>query len=377
MPPSEITEEIPTITEPRRPPIPTAVARFEIRHSRFLDPKGNAVRPLPDFADDRAELVALYRAMVLARRFDAKAVALQRTGRLGTFASALGQEAVPVGVASAMRTEDLLLPSFREHGAQLWRGVSPVELFLFWGGDERGSDFAKTREDLPVCVPVATHAPHAIGVALAFKLRREKRVAVCVFGDGATSKGDVAEALNAAGVWHLPVVFVINNNRWAISVPVAHQTAAETLAQKSIAAGFEGEQVDGNDVIAVREAVARAVAKARAGGGPHLIEALTYRLSDHTTADDARRYRSDSDVSPHWAEDPITRLRNFLVGRDIWAKADEERLLAEVSAAVDKAAETYLTTPPQGPETIFDFAYETLPKDLAEQRRAASGAVGE
>src|SRR5215831_7108884 len=377
MPPFETTEELPAITESRRAPIPAAVARFEIRYSRFLDPKGNAVRPLPDFARDRDELVALYRGMVLARRFDAKAVALQRTGRLGTFASALGQEAVPVGVASAMHPEDVLLPSFREHGAQLWRGVSPVELFLYWGGDERGSDFAEGREDFPVCVPVGTHAPHAAGVALAFKLRREKRVAVCVFGDGATSKGDVAEALNAAGVWHLPVVFVINNNRWAISVPVAQQTAAETLAQKAIAAGIEGEQVDGNDVIAVREAVARAVAKARAGGGPHLIEALTYRLSDHTTADDARRYRSDSDVSPRWAEDPITRLRNHLVARGVWAKADEEGLLAEVSAEVDKAAETYLATPPQNPATIFDFTYETLPKDLVEQRQAALGTAGD
>src|SRR5208337_2910282 len=233
------------------------------------------------------------------------------------------------------------------------------------------------RQDFPVSVPVGSHAPHAVGVALAFKLRRETRVAVCVFGDGATSKGDVAEALNIAGVWRLPLVFVINNNRWAISVPVTGQTAAQTLAQKAIAAGIEGEQVDGNDVVAVREAVGRAVAKARAGGGPHLIEALTYRLSDHTTADDARRYRSDAEVSPHWAEDPITRLRNHLVGAGMWAKVDEERLLAEVSAAVDKAAETYLAIPPQGAETIFDFTYESLPKDLAEQRRAALGAVPE
>src|SRR5438270_11501962 len=377
MPPFETTGELPAIAETRRAPLPPAVARFKVRYSRFLDPKGNAVRPLPDFARDRAGLVALYRALGLARRFDAKAVALQRAGRLGTFDSALGQEAVAVGVASAMRAEDVLLPSFREHGAQLWRGVSPVELLLFWGGDERGSDFAKAREDFPVCVPVGTHAPHAVGVALAVKLRQQKRVAVCVFGDGATSKGDVAEALNTAGVCHLPVVFVINNNRWAISVPVAQQTAAETLAQKAVAAGIDGEQVDGNDVIAVREAVGRAVAKARAGGGPTLIEALTYRLSDHTTADDARRYRSDADVSPHWAEDPITRLRNYLVGRGHWAKTDEEGLLAEVSAAVDRAAETYLATPPQGPGTIFDFTYETLPKDLAEQRRAALGMARE
>ena len=377
MPSAEKIAEMPDLPGGAREPATAAVARFEIRYSRFLDPKGNALRPLPDFAADRAELVALYRAMVLARAFDAKAVALQRTGRLGTFPSALGQEAVAVGIAAAMRKGDVFLPSFREHGAQLWRGVSLVELFLFWGGDERGSDFAEVREDFPICVPVATHAPHAVGVALAFKLRHQQRVAVCAFGDGATSKGDVAEALNFAGVWQLPLVFVINNNRWAISVPVAQQTAAETLAQKAIAAGFEGEQIDGNDVIAVREAVARAVAKGRAGGGPRLIEALTYRLSDHTTADDARRYRSDADVSPHWGEDPITRLRNHLVGRDMWAKTDEEGLLAEISAAVDKAAEAYLATPPQDPTTIFDFTYETLPKDLIEQRQEALGMAQE
>jgi len=377
MPSAERILELPDITQAALEPAAATVARFEIRYSRFVDPKGNAVRPLPDFAADRAELVALYRAMVLARAFDAKAVALQRTGRLGTFPSALGQEAVGVGLGAAMRKDDVFLPSFREHGAQLWRGVSLVELFLFWGGDERGSDFAVAREDFPICVPVATHAPHAVGVALAFKLRHQQRVAVCAFGDGATSKGDVAEALNMAGVWRLPLVFVINNNRWAISVPVTQQTAAETLAQKAIAAGIEGEQVDGNDVIAVREALARAVAKARAGGGPHLIEALTYRLSDHTTADDARRYRSDADVSPHWGEDPITRLRNHLVGRDMWAKADEEGLLAEVSAAVDKAAESYLATPPQDPTAIFDFTYETLPKDLIEQRQAVLGMAQE
>jgi 2-oxoisovalerate dehydrogenase E1 component alpha subunit len=377
MPSAEKILDLPDPATAERERGTATVARFEVRYSRFLDPKGNAVRALPEFAADRAELVALYRGMVLARAFDAKAVALQRTGRLGTFPSALGQEAVAVGIAAAMRQEDVFLPSFREHGAQLWRGVSLVELFLFWGGDERGSDFAEAREDFPICVPVGTHLPHTVGVALALKLRHQERVAVCAFGDGATSKGDVAEALNIAGVWRLPLVFVINNNRWAISVPVNQQTAAETLAQKAIAAGFEGEQVDGNDVVAVREAVARALAKARTGGGPHLIEALTYRLSDHTTADDARRYRSDADVSPHWGEDPITRLRNHLVGRGMWAKPDEERTLAEVSTAVDKAAETYLATPPQVPETIFDFTYATLPKDLAEQRRAALGAARE
>ena len=201
--------------------------------------------------------------MVLTRIFDEKAVALQRTGRLGTYASSLGQEAVGVGVASAMRQSDVLLPSFREQSAMLWRGVTMPEILAYWGGDERGSNYTGPREDFPVCIPVGTQFPHAAGVALAMKLRGEDRAAVVIGGDGATSKGDFYEAMNIAGVWRLPVVFVINNNQWAISVPRSAQSAATTLAQKSVAAGFYGEQVDGNDVIAVH-----AITAERAGAGP-------------------------------------------------------------------------------------------------------------
>ena len=176
-----------------------AAASFEIRFSRCIDREGVPVAALPSGAADADQLRDLYTALVRTRAFDAKAIALQRTGRLGTYASSLGQEAVGVGVASAMHNDDVLVPSFREHGAQLWRGVSPVELFLYWGGDERGSDFAGPREDFPISVPIGSHAPHAAGVAMAFRLRREARAVVCIFGDGATSKGDVAEALNMAG----------------------------------------------------------------------------------------------------------------------------------------------------------------------------------
>ena len=228
-----------------------SLATLDVRFTRFVDAQGRLAPEAPLFAQSREELVALHRGMTRTRTFDAKAIALQRTGRIGTFASSLGQEAVSVGIGSAMRSSDVLLPSFREQGAQLWRGVRPVELLQYWGGDERGSRFADVPEDFPNCLPVGSHAPHAIGVALAFKLRREPRVAVCVLGDGATSKGDVYEAMNVAGSWQLPVVFVINNNQWAISMPRAAQSGAKTLAQKSIAAGFEGEQVDGNDVVAV------------------------------------------------------------------------------------------------------------------------------
>ncbi len=349
----------------------TVIAQFTIKSSRCLDPAGVPVSPLPDFAQDAAQLIALYRAMVLTRTFDAKAVALQRTGRLGTYASSLGQEAVAVGIAAAMRPDDVLLPSFREHGAQLWRGVTLKELFLYWGGDERGNDFAGAREDFPNCIPVGSHAPHAVGVALAFRLRHEDRAAVCVFGDGATSKGDVAEALNMAGTWNVPAVFVVNNNGWAISVPLLKQTAAATLAQKAGAAGIPGEQVDGNDVIAVRCAIERALARARNREGPSLVEAVTYRLSDHTTADDASRYRDDAEVSRHWPDEPVVRLRSYLVNTGSWDKEREEKLLQECGHLVEAAAGEYLATPPQPPASMFDCTFAHTPADLDLQYRSA------
>lgn len=352
------------------------VATFTISRTQFIDEAGAPVSPLPDFARDPAALVPLYRAMVRTRSFDAKAVSLQRTGRLGTYASSLGQEAVAVGLAAAMEPVDVLLPSFREHGAQLWRGVTPLELLLYWGGDERGSDFAGPRQDFPVSIPVASHAPHAIGVALAFKLRREPRVAVCVVGDGATSKGDFYESINVAGAMALPAVYVVNNNQWAISVPLRSQTKAETLAQKAIAAGITGEQVDGNDVVAVMDAVRRAASCARTGDGPTLIEALTYRLADHTTVDDASRYRDDAEVSRHWEADPIARLRNFLVAAGLWGKDDEEKLLEDCAAELDRAVETYLATPPMTPGAMFDHCYATVPDDLSTQRAAATDEAG-
>jgi pyruvate dehydrogenase E1 component alpha subunit len=345
--------------------------KFEIDYFRCLDRSGTLVGTLPAATDVPGLAIKLYRALIRARNFDAKAVALQRTGRLGTYASALGQEAVSLGAASAMRGEDVFVPSFREHPAQLWRGVSLRELFLYWGGDERGSDFQGPRQDFPISVPVGSHAPHAVGVALAFKLRREPRVAVCIFGDGATSKGDVAEALNFAGVWQLPVVFVVNNNQWAISVPRDRQTAAETLAQKAIAAGVPGRQVDGNDILGVHVVVDEAIARARSGAGASLIEAITYRLGDHTTSDDASRYRDDAVVTPHWADEPAVRLRKYLAALGRWSKLDEEHLLADTQAEIDKAAEDYLAMPPQDLASIFDYTFAELPADLARQRSSA------
>ncbi|MFQ6022415.1 MAG: pyruvate dehydrogenase (acetyl-transferring) E1 component subunit alpha [Acidiferrobacterales bacterium] len=352
--------------------VSTRVASFEIHYTQFLDHNGEVKGPLPEFVRDPANLIKLYRAMVLTRLFDKKAVALQRTGQLGTYASSLGQEASFVGVGSAMRTEDVLLPTYRESGAMFLRGVTMKELLLYWGGDERGMDYAGPREDFPVCVPIATHVPHAVGVACAMKLRRGRRVTVCTLGDGATSKGDFYEALNIAGAWQLPIVFVVCNNQWAISVPRHAQTRAETLAQKAIAAGIEGEQVDGNDVIAVRHCTELALEKARSDDGPSLIEALSYRIGDHTTADDASRYRSKEELEEQGKYDPVKRLHDYLVHNGHWSEKDEEALNDEYAAEVEKAVQEYLATPPQSPEAMFDYLYETLPATLAGQREFAA-----
>lgn len=343
--------------------------------TRYLDASGRAVRALPEFGTRAETLISFYRAMVLTRIFDEKAVALQRTGRLGTYASSLGQEAVGVGVASAMLEGDVLLPSFREQSAMLWRGVTMSELLAYWGGDERGSNYDGPREDFPICIPVGTQFPHAAGVGLAMKLRGEKRAAVAIGGDGATSKGDFYEAMNIAGVWRLPVVFVINNNQWAISVPRHSQTAAATLAQKSVAAGFPGEQVDGNDVIAMHAVTASALARARRGDGPTLIEAVTYRLGDHTTADDARRYRTDGDVSHHWQEEPMARLKAHLFAAGFWGKEQELALLGACRDQVDEAAAAYLSAAPAPTTDMIDYLHAALPAALADQR-AEIAALG-
>ncbi|MGH8554023.1 MAG: pyruvate dehydrogenase (acetyl-transferring) E1 component subunit alpha [Gammaproteobacteria bacterium] len=350
------------------------VASFRIHYTQFLDPAGVPAGSLPDFAREPAVLIDLYRGMVAARQFDKKAIAMQRTGQLGTYASCLGQEAIGAGIGHAMRPEDVLLPSYRDQAAQFPRGVRMAEILLYWGGDERGMDYARCREDFPICVPVASQCCHAVGVAYAFKYRGEARAAVCIVGDGGTSKGDFYEALNAAGIWRLPVVFVINNNQWAISVPRAAQTAAQTLAQKAIAAGLPGEQVDGNDVIAVRYAVDRALEKARRGDGPSLIEALSYRMGDHTTADNASRYRSAEEVERYGRADPIARLRAYLLRAADWREEDDARLERSVAAEVEQAVRNYAAMPVPSPETMFAHLYAAFPRAYSVQRETAGCA---
>ncbi len=349
------------------------VIQFEIQYQQFCDAKGNIVAELPEFARNNEYLIDLYSNMVETRVFDTKAIALQRTGKMGTYASVLGQEAIGTGLGAAMRVEDVLCPYYREVGAQLMRGVAMEEILLYWGGDERGSAYQnqKVKDDFPVCVPIASQTLHAVGVAYAFKLRKQPRVAVTVVGDGGTSRGDFYEAMNLAGVMKLPVVFVVNNNQWAISVARKNQTAAETLAQKGIACGLACEQIDGNDVIAVRNNIGNAIEKARSGEGPSLIEAITYRVCDHTTADDARRYREAAELEKFKEEDPIKRLSLYLTKQKVWDENKEQTLQKKAQETVAAAVLRYQNIPARRPETMFDYLYETLPEAYLSQREEA------
>ncbi len=351
-------------------PMPT-VAEFKIEYKRILDPTGALVADPPAFATDYEDVRGMYRAMARERLFDAKAVNLQRTGQLGTYASALGHEATHIGVGSAMRPEDVLAPVYREIGTQLWRGVTMTEILTYWGGDERGNDFAHARHDFAWCVPIATQTLHAAGAAMAFKILGEPRCALAYIGDGGTSEGAFYEALNLAGARELPVVFVIVNNGWAISVPVAQQTATRTLAQKAVAAGIPGIQVDGNDVFAVRDTVAAALHRARRGGGPTLIETLTYRLSDHTTADDSGRYRHPDEVKQAWALEPLIRLREYLFKAGAWSDADEQAWSRECAREIDAAVNEYLQGSKPSTDAMFDHLFAEMPRHLIGQREVA------
>lgn len=344
--------------------------RIDLPHTRYLAADGRPIGDLPPWADDFNLLTRLYRRMLLTRLFDQKAVALQRTGRIGTYAPTLGQEAIGVGIGARMQPEDVLVPYYRDTAVQLMRGVAMEEILLYWGGDERGSAYAEPAagQDFPLCVPIATQSLHACGVASAFKIRGEHRVAVTTCGDGATSKGDFLEALNVAGAWQLPVVFVVNNNQWAISVPRRIQCGAPTLAQKALGAGFHGEQVDGNDILAVYDRVGVAIERARQGKGPTLVECLSYRLGDHTTADDATRYRSAEEVHQAWENEPIKRLRTYLAASGVWDEAREQALIAECQREVQAAVERFDNAGREGPEAVLDHVYARWPAALAEQR---------
>jgi pyruvate dehydrogenase E1 component alpha subunit len=341
---------------------------FEVRHLSILDETGNVdqelMPPLPD-----PEIWRMYEMMVLARTYDERAVALQREGRLGTYPPIVGQEASQVGSAFAITPTDWVFPSFREMGMHLTLGFPISQLFQYWTGDERAQMIPPHLNIFPFCVAVGSQIPHSVGAALAARYRKDPIAVISYFGDGATSKGDFHESLNMAGVFHLPIVFICQNNQWAISIPLCGQTCSATIAQKAISYGFQGVQVDGNDIFAVYRAAKQATEKARSGGGPTLIECLTYRLADHTTADDAGRYRSEEEVAKWRARDPIIRLERYLERRGLWNSGKAGEVKYQAAALIDSAVQEMEALPPPSPKDIFEATLATLTPRQAAQKK--------
>ncbi|MFQ5794178.1 MAG: pyruvate dehydrogenase (acetyl-transferring) E1 component subunit alpha [Candidatus Bipolaricaulia bacterium] len=334
---------------------------------RVIGDDGQADEQLEPKLSDK-QLKELYRWMVLARTFDQRALNLQRQGRMYTYAPVSGQEAAQVGSAYALKSEDWTFPTYREHAVAIVRGIPLKAILLVWMGNEEGNRIPEDINHFTPSVPIATQIVHAVGVAWAAKLRGDKAVTLAYFGDGATSEGDFHEGANFAGVFKTPTVFFCQNNQYAISVPRERQTAAETLAQKANAYGFEGVRVDGNDILAVYRVTHEAVEQARAGGGPTLIEAVTYRFGPHTTSDDPTRYRSAEELE-EWQQrrDPIERFRRYLEGKGLWSEAYQEELGEAVKAEVANAVEEAEAAPKRDIEEIFKYVYAEMPWILEEE----------
>ncbi len=315
----------------------------------------------------REKIVGMYKLMLLTRMWNDKALSLQRQGRMGTLPSLKGQEATSAGIAYALEKDDWFVPAFREAGTLFHLGVPLRDQYLFWGGDERGAQIADGLKITNISIIVGGHLPHAVGIAYAAKYRNEKSAVVCVMGDGATSEGDFHESLNLAAVWQVPVVFVIQNNGWAISTPIHRQTATATLAEKACAYNMEGVRVDGNDVFAIYDTIKKYSDRAREQHKPVLIELVTYRMDDHTTADDSSRYRTEKEVEEWRKKDPIDRLRKHLQSEFSWTKQEEEQVVQENTTKVDAAVKEYEQFPKLNPRHIFQNMYANMPWNLREQ----------
>jgi 2-oxoisovalerate dehydrogenase E1 component alpha subunit len=332
---------------------------------------GGLTLPGPDV------LLGLYRRMVLGRRFDTQATALTKQGRLAVYPSSRGQDACQVGAALALRDQDWLFPTYRDSVAVLTRGVPAEQTLTLLRGDWHcGYDPYEYRV-APQCTPLATNTLHAVGLGYAARLRQQDQVALVLLGDGATSEGDTHEALNFAAVWRAPVVFLVQNNGYAISVPLAKQTAAPTLAAKGIGYGVPSLLVDGNDAAAVYAAARAAVKQAAAGAGPTLIEAVTYRIEAHTNADDATRYRASDEVKTWLARDPIARLEAYLRSRRLLDDEAVGRLAAEAEQLAEGVRQQLNTDVPADPGELFEHVYARPTAALERQRAALLAELAE
>ena len=314
-----------------------------------------------------ADVLKLYGAMCLARLFDENAFLLQREGRISSYAPSSGQEADQIGSAYALKPTDWMAVAYRQNPAIYMRGIPLEKILQYWGGDEMGCSFGREYRTLPVCIPIATQLVHGVGLAHAAKIKKEKIAVITYSGDGSTSEGDFNVALNWAGVFKLPIVFVVENNQYAISLPRQQQTASQTIAQKAFAFGFDGVQVDGNDVFAVYKVTKEALDKAREGGGPTLIESVTYRLSDHTTSDDASRYRAQQEVDTWRKRDPILRLRNYMISEKIWDDEREAKLVVQCKQTIKDIVNRFESLSLPTIDDIFRYTYAEMPPHLVEQ----------
>ncbi len=342
---------------------------YRVEYLSILDENGNLDKELePDIPDDL--LLKLFKAMLAGRRFDERMVNLQRQGRIGTFPPIKGQEASQLGAVAALDPADWMAPAFRETLAEIWRGKPMKNFLLYYGGFDEGGTVEAGRNDLPISVPVGSQMLHAVGIGMAMKYRGHPQVAMTFFGDGATSEGDFHEALNFAGVFQTPVIFVCQNNQWAISIPRKKQTHSKTLAQKAVAHGLPGIQVDGNDVLAVYSAAQEAVARARNGEGPTLIECFTYRMSMHTTADDPKKYRSEDEVKEWEKRDPLLRFIIYLKSKELITDESIEKLEAEIAKEVQDIVDEaeQLMKEDVNPADMFDHIFAELPPSLVQQR---------
>ena len=344
----------------------------------ILDEHGNLDKELePNIPNET--LLKLYRYMLLGRRFDERMLDLQRQGRIGTFPPIKGQEAAQIGAIGPLLDSDWMVPSFRETSAEIMRGRSLESILLYFNGFNSGTIIDKNQKDMPLSVPVASQVIHAVGLGWAAKYRKTNEVVLTFFGDGATSEGDFHEGLNCAAVYQTPVVFICQNNQWAISIPLAKQTHSKTLAQKALAYGMPGIQVDGNDILAVYSAAKEAIDRARNGGGPTMIECVTYRVMMHTTADDPRRYRSDEEVEAWQKKDPLPRFETYLSEKGILSdrnKTDlESKVLEEIQSAIDRAEQ--LMKEEVDPLEMFDHLYAELPPDLQSQKNELARIIAE
>ena len=337
---------------------------------QILDSQGKVVNKElePDLSAD--QLRKLMRRMVFTRIWDQRAISLNRQGRLGFYAPVAGQEATMIGTQFALKKEDFILPSYRDIPQIYWHGLPMYQCFLYSRGHQQGG---RIPEDVHVLMPqiiIGAQIIQCTGVAMGFKLKKEPRVAVSYIGDGGTSQGDFYEGINFAGVYQVPAVFVIQNNQYAISVPVEMQTRAETLAQKAVAAGIPGYRVDGMDVLAVYQVMREAVERARQGEGPALIECITYRYGPHTLAgDDPTRYRQQGELSEWEKRDPLIRFRTYLRERNLWSEEDEERVIEEAKQEVSHNIKKADQIAPSSVSELIESMYEDLPSYLEEQKR--------